>query len=151
MKTPALCALAGLLAMAATGAAQALEGPMRIARDLQSVRIGEYDYPLDWAEGAKLDEVTRELQSGLKFNKLTTKVTDCNAGLSMPTSTTSNYAGKVYGGVCTLTTEGVTQRALICHDDMVGDVAVEGARDAVGTMLERRRLIELAVRRCLGT
>ncbi|PVM92121.1 hypothetical protein DDF62_02915 [Caulobacter radicis] len=151
MKTPALCALAVLLALATTNAAQALEGPIRIARDLQSVRIGEYDYPLDWADGATLDEVNRKLQSGLKFNKLTTKVTDCDAGFSMPTSTTTHYPGTIYGGVCTLTTEGVAQRALVCHDSMVGDVAVEGARDAVGTMLERRRLIELAVRRCLGT
>ncbi|PVM90735.1 hypothetical protein DDF67_09950 [Caulobacter endophyticus] len=137
--------------MATTNTAQALDGPMRIARDLQSVRIGEYDYPLDWADGQTLDEVTRTLQSGLTFNKLTTKVTDCDAGFSMPTSTTTNYPGTIYGGACTLTTEGVTQRVLVCHDSMVGDVAMEGARDAVGTMLERRRLIELAVRRCLGT
>ncbi|GEM_PF-3586313 len=151
MKTPALCALAGFLAVATTNTAQALEGPIRIARDLQSVRIGEYDYPLDWADGQKLNEVTRKLQIGLASNKLTTSVTDCDTGLSMPTSTTTNYPGTVYGGVCTLTTEGVTQRALVCYDSMVGDVAVEGARDAVGTMLERRRLIELTVRRCLGT
>jgi hypothetical protein len=151
MKTPRLYAIAIIATMATASAALAVDGPVRIARDMQTVRIGEDNYPIDWAEGPALDEVTRALQGGMTFNKLTTTVTDCDAGFSMPTSTTSQHAGKIYGGVCTLSTEGVTQRALVCHDDMVGDVAVEGARDAVGTMLERRRLIELTVRRCFGT
>lgn len=151
MKKPQRYALVGLAVLLTANVAAAKEWSMRISRDLQSARIDQSDYPLDWAEGPALDEVSRQLQSGLVFNKLSTKVTECDAGFTMPTSTTTHHPGVIYGGVCNLTTDGVTQRALICHDSMIGDVAVEGARDAVGTMLERRRLIELTIRRCFGS
>jgi len=120
----------------------------RIARNMESVRIGDDDYAVDWAGGEALDEIGRLIQQGLGHAGLATTVSACDAGFALPADISDPGAGRVYAGVCTLSLEGVVQRALVCHAPATGVIAQETATEAFGTLWERKRLIEFTLRTC---
>lgn len=129
------------------GDASASAPRVRIAMNMESVRIGADDYPVTWAYGDDLAEIERKISQRFTRAQPSTQVIECELGFTMPLKATDPNAGEIFGGTCMVTDEGVTQRFLVAYGPAPTDIAVRAAAEVFGPLGERKELIRLVLSR----
>jgi len=120
---------------------------VRIAVNMESVRIGADDYPVAWAYGDELAEIERKIRQRFTRAQPSAKTIECEMGFTMPLKATDPGAGEIFGGACMVSDEGVTQRFLVAYGPAPTDIAVRPADETFGPLGERKELIRLVLSR----